>query len=79
MLGLVLIASLILHPSRISLVRLLEGYWDDSRIGRPLSALGKELHPRQRQRLQRLILVPKGVEEEECQLWAKDRLNQYPA
>ena len=77
-LTLVLIASLILHPFQFSLVRLLEGYWDDSRISRPFSALGRRLHRRRRQRLERLAYDPQTPQEEERQQWAEDRLDQYP-
>jgi hypothetical protein len=77
-LALVLVLSLILHPFQFSLVRLLEGYWDDSRIGRPFSALGKELHRRRRRRLERLALASQTAREEERQQWAEDRLYQYP-
>jgi cell division protein FtsB len=78
MLALVLIASLILHPFQFSLVRLLEGYWESSRIGRPLSALGKELHRRRRQRLDQLAHDPQTPQEQERQQWAKEMLDQYP-
>ncbi len=78
MLALVLIASLILHPFQFSLVRLLEGYWDDSRVGRPLSALLKALHRRRRQRLERLAYDPQTPQEQDRQQWAEDRLDQYP-
>jgi hypothetical protein len=77
-LTLVLIASLILHPFQFSLVRLLEGYWDDSRVGRPLSALLKSLHRRRRQRLERLAYDPQTPREQDRQQWAEDRLDQYP-
>jgi hypothetical protein len=51
----VLIVSLLLHPLQISLVRLLEGYWGDSALGRTLSAIGIEVHRRRQARLQNLI------------------------
>jgi hypothetical protein len=80
LLALVLIVSLILHPFQFSLVRLLEGYWDDSRVGRPFSALGKELHRRRRDRLERLtVTAPETPEEERRKLWAEDRVHHYPA
>jgi hypothetical protein len=79
MLALVLIASVILHPFQFSLVRLLEGYWDDSRIGRPFGAIGKELHRRRRDHVERLSLTtPRTPEEERRKQWAEDRLVHYP-
>jgi len=78
MLALVLIASLILHPFQFSLVRLLEGYWESSRIGRPLSALGTELHRRRRRRLDQLAHDPQTRQELERQQWAADIFDQYP-
>jgi hypothetical protein len=80
LLALVLIVSVILHPFQFSLVRLLEGYWDDSRIGRPFSALGKELHRRRRDHLEQLtVTTPRTPEAERRKLWAEDRIQQYPA
>ena len=49
----VLSLSVILHPLQLSLVRLLEGYWGDSRLGRALSAKGRAYHQRKREALQR--------------------------
>jgi hypothetical protein len=48
----VLALAVILQPLQISLVRLLEGYWGDSRLGRALSAVGVAYHQRKREQLQ---------------------------
>jgi hypothetical protein len=80
MLALVLIVSVILHPFQFSLVRLLEGYWDGTSLGRPFSALGTELHRRRRHRLRQLAqLDPRTPEEAQRRQWAEEQLNQYPA
>jgi hypothetical protein len=79
-LALVVMFSAIMHFFQFSLVRLLEGYWDDSRIGRWLSTLGKERHRRRRQYLEDLVLSePETPEEELRQHWAEERLVHYPA
>jgi hypothetical protein len=79
-LALVLIVSMIVQSFQFSLVRLLEGYWDDIRVGRWFSAIGKHVHQRRRQRLEQLMLAePRTPEEERRQQWAEDRLSQYPA
>jgi hypothetical protein len=79
-LALVLIVSVIVQSFQFSLVRLLEGYWDDSRIGRWFSAIGKHVHQRRRERLEQLVLTdPPTAEEARRQQWAEDRLSQYPA
>jgi hypothetical protein len=78
-LALVVIFSAMMHPFQFSLVRLLEGYWDGSRIGRRLSDFGKERHRRRRQRLEELALTtPRTPEEERRKQWAEDRLVHYP-
>jgi hypothetical protein len=77
-LALVLVASLILHPFQFSLVRLLEGYWESSRIGRPLSALGKELQRRRRQRLDLVAHDPQTPQEHDRKQWAQEMFDQYP-
>jgi hypothetical protein len=51
---LILLGAFITYPLQNSLVRLLEGYWDDSALGRTLAALGLRLH---RRRLERLIEI----------------------
>jgi hypothetical protein len=79
-LALVLVVSAILQFFQFSLVRLLEGYWDGSRLGRRLSALGKQRQQRRRLRLEELTLAEPQTPEEECrQLWAEDRLLHFPA
>lgn len=47
----VVVLSLLLHPFQLALVRLLEGYWASSPPGRPLAAIGIELHRRRYERL----------------------------
>jgi hypothetical protein len=47
----VVVLSLLLHPFQLALVRLLEGYWASSAPGRPLAAIGIELHRRRYERL----------------------------
>jgi hypothetical protein len=41
----VVITALIAEPFQLALVRLLEGYWGQSRIGRLLAAPGQAYHP----------------------------------
>src|SRR6266508_4789577 len=36
----VIVIALILHPFQTSLIRLLEGYWGDSKVARALGAIG---------------------------------------
>jgi hypothetical protein len=50
----VLMLSLILYPFQLSLVRLLEGYWEATRFGNAMSAIGIELHRREVERLREL-------------------------
>jgi hypothetical protein len=78
-LALVLIVSVILHPFQFSLVRLLEGYWDDTAVSRPFSAIGKELHRRRRSYLEGLSLTAAETpEERRRKQWAEDQYNHYP-
>jgi hypothetical protein len=49
-----LAVSLLAEPLQLSLVRLLEGYWSGSRVGRPIAALGVWWHGRCRRKLERL-------------------------
>ena len=52
--GIVLFIALVSHPFQISIIRLLEGYWDVSPIGRWLSTVGTAIHRRRRARLEAL-------------------------
>jgi hypothetical protein len=45
--------ALIAEPLQVTLVRLLEGYWGQSRVGRMLAAPGIAVHRRRRERLDR--------------------------
>jgi hypothetical protein len=77
---LLLVVSLILEPLQLSLVRLLEGYWGDARVGRLLAAPGKALHRSRRARLdtkqQRRGTAPdERLGEREA---AARRLRRYP-
>ncbi len=45
------VVGLVLQPLQLSLVRLLEGYWGDSRLSRLLAAPGTAFHRRRRGRL----------------------------
>jgi hypothetical protein len=45
--------ALIAEPLQVTLVRLLEGYWGQSRVGRLLAAPGIAVHRRRRERLDR--------------------------
>jgi hypothetical protein len=47
----VLVVALILYPFQLTLVRLLEGYWEMTRFGSTLAAIGVELHRRELERL----------------------------
>lgn len=49
----VVITALIVEPLQIALVRLLEGYWGQSPVGRLLSAPGRTYHRARRNRLDR--------------------------
>ena len=48
----ILVAALILEPLQFSLVRVLEGYWGESRLGRLLAAPGIAYHGWRRSRLE---------------------------
>jgi hypothetical protein len=48
-----LVAALIVEPFQLALVRALEGYWGESRVGRLLAAPGKAFHRARRARLSR--------------------------
>jgi hypothetical protein len=50
----VIVTALIAEPLQITLVRLLEGYWGQSRAGRLLAAPGRAFHRARRNRLNRL-------------------------
>ena len=52
--------TLILQPLQLSLVRLLEGYWGESHVGRLLAAPGVALARRRRRALERVTKVPGG-------------------
>lgn len=47
----VLVFALILYPFQLALVRLLEGYWETTRFGAAMAAIGVELHRRELARL----------------------------
>ena len=75
------IVALIAEPLQIALVRLLEGYWGQSRAGRLLAAPGRAFHRARRHRLDVLQRrqpggrpVPAEVREQ-----AARRLHDYPA
>ena len=74
------IVALIAEPLQIALVRLLEGYWGQSRAGRLLAAPGRAFHRARRRRLDELQRrqpgrrpVPAEVREQ-----AARRLRDYP-
>ena len=76
----VVIAALVAEPLQITLVRLLEGYWGESRAGRLLAAPGKAFHRARRNRLDRVQRqhggarpAPLAVREE-----AARKLRAYP-
>jgi hypothetical protein len=76
----VLVVSLILHPFQFSLVRMLEGYWDGSSLGRALSAIGTELHRRRRERLETAFTTrPQTPEQGRLRQQAGVQLRRYPA
>jgi hypothetical protein len=58
----VIALALVLQPLQLSLVRLLEGYWGDSWIGRTLAAPGLALASRRRQALERATKSPAGAD-----------------
>jgi hypothetical protein len=57
----VVIVALIAEPLQVTLVRLLEGYWGESRAGRLLAAPGKAFHRARRNRLDRIQRQPGGA------------------
>jgi hypothetical protein len=75
-----LLLAYLLHPFQFSLVRLLEGYWDDLSFGRLLSKFGIALH---RRRLARLRAIACRSVETDRERWlqnrALERLAAYPA
>jgi len=78
--ALVVVVSLILHPFQFSLVRLLEGYWDATPVGRGIGALGKALHRRRREQLERVALAePETPAQMERLQRAAERLAHYPS
>jgi hypothetical protein len=75
----ILVMSFVMYPFQPALVRLFEGYWGDSRVGRMLAKLGIELHRRRWSRLMGIAdsdVEPRrdGVVEK-----ALDELELYPA
>jgi len=56
----ILVFSLILHPLQLSLVRLLEGYWGEGRVGRTVAAMGRRRHQGRRRKLDGRTLVPRS-------------------
>jgi hypothetical protein len=78
--ALVVIVSLILHPFQFSLVRLLEGYWDATRVGRAIGALGRAFHRRRRQRLEQAVLLKAETPAQMERLQqAAEQLAHYPS
>lgn len=56
----ILVIALIAEPLQVSLIRLLEGYWGESPVVRPLAAPGKAFHRWRRDRLDRKQRRPTG-------------------
>jgi hypothetical protein len=76
----VVTVTLLVHPLQISVVRLLEGYWDDWPLGRTLSAIGVNRHRRRRARLEDTAYDrPENAEQERHQRRASAHLRHYPA
>jgi hypothetical protein len=85
----VLVLSLILYPFQLSLVRLLEGYWEATGFGTAMAAIRIEVHRRERERLLERAYTPlspttgtptsNALEEERLQRVARRRLESgYP-
>jgi hypothetical protein len=76
-----ILASLILHPFQLSLVRILEGYaWETSRLGDALSAIGIKLQRRRLEQLQNLAYrTARTPEARRMQRLALSRLTTFPA
>jgi len=54
--------ALVIQPLQLSLVRLLEGYWGGSQLGRLVAAPGLWLAGRRRRALERMTMLPAGTE-----------------
>ncbi len=59
----ILVFALIMQPLQLSMVRLLEGYWGDSRLARRLTALGVDQHRRMRERLEKDSAIALGEDQ----------------
>ena len=57
----ILAFALVLHPLQLSLVRLLEGYWGEGRLGGALAGLGRRRQQRRRDTLDRRMLFPQAA------------------
>jgi hypothetical protein len=47
----VIVVASIAHPLQLPLVRLLEGYWQDTAVGSAVASIGMEMHRRRQERL----------------------------
>jgi DUF35 OB-fold domain, acyl-CoA-associated len=75
----ILVVSFVVYPLQPALVRLFEGYWGETRVGRMLAQVGIDLHRRRWSRLVRIAggeVEPRrdGIVDE-----ALDELERYPA
>jgi hypothetical protein len=80
--GIAFITALILRPFQVRLVRMLEGYWPDNLLTRPLFELGVERHKTRRAMLERV--AARGERDDASALarersgWAREQLERYP-
>jgi hypothetical protein len=79
MLLVVVVASAILSPLQLSIVRMLEGYWGESFVARLLSGIGVGLQRRRLERLQRTLDQPAySLNDAHHQDMAASKLEAYP-